>query len=306
MVLNPVSFFIPAYNCDTTVTESVESILNGNFQEGDEIILTNDNSTDSTAEVLEGLQSRFPFLKIYHNERNLGGAATRNNCIRKAQHDLLFCLDSDNLLMPQSMPELRKYIQVQKADIASFQELRYFYESIDTIDTIWRYRPETTLADFLADHRNPGSSGNYLFTKESWIKTGGYPEYSGALDTWGFGFYQLAIGCKMIALPDSGYFHRHGTESYYIRDMNKRNMSLAALQIMIPYLNLIHPEDIDYIMGNEGRLVWYEKLLDRPIRTADNRAGQQGESISPILPKYKPGLIHRILRKLDAMIPIQY
>jgi hypothetical protein len=88
--------------------------------------------------------------------------------------------------------------------------------------------------------------------------------------------------------------------------MNKRNMSLAALQIMIPYLNLIHPEDIDYIMGNEGRLVWYEKLLDRPIRTADNRAGQQGESISPILPKYKPGLIHRILRKLDAMIPIQY
>lgn len=83
-------------------------------------------------------------------------------------------------------------------------------------------------------------------------------------------------------------------------------MSLSALQIIIPYLNLIHPDDIDYIMSREGRLIWIEKLLERPIRTADSNIGQQAESITPNQLQKKPGLIHRILRKLDHLIPIQY
>ena len=43
-----ISFFIPAYNCAKTVTESVISILETNFQEGDELIVVNDCATDNT------------------------------------------------------------------------------------------------------------------------------------------------------------------------------------------------------------------------------------------------------------------
>lgn len=304
--MQPVSFFIPSYNCAATVTESVESILADNFQEGDEIILTNDGSTDATPRVLEELKSRYPFLRIFHNDRNQGGAATRNNCIRQAKHELLFCLDSDNRLIPGSMAALRKYQVDQKADAASFQDQRYFSKTPDLIEYIWQFRTETSLADFLADHRNPGSSGNYLFTRDSWVRAGGYPEFSGALDTWGFGFYQLATGSRMVALPNSGYWHRYGGESYYIRDMNKKNMSLLALQVMMPFLHLIHPEDVDYIMSREHRYNWLDKLVERPLRTADNQTGQNATTLNPVEEKIKPGLIHRVLRKLDRTIPVQY
>ncbi len=306
MNLPPVSYFIPSYNCAATVREAVESILNGNFFEGDEILLTNDGSTDNTAEILSDLSTEYPFLRIYHNELNRGGSATRNICVRQAKHDLLFCLDSDNILIPNTMKELRTYFIEQNADAASFQEQRYFSKTPNIIDYIWRFRTETSLADFLADHRNPGSSGNYLYSRKSWLQAGGYPEFAGALDTWGFGFYQLATGSKMVALPESGYWHRYGGESYYIRDMNKKNMSLAALQVLLPHINLIHPDDVNYIMSKEGRYDWLEKLLERPLRTADRTTGNTAEHINPNKVEIKPGILHRILWKLDRSIPIKY
>jgi glycosyltransferase involved in cell wall biosynthesis len=306
MNLPPVSYFIPSYNCANTVREAVESILNGNFIEGDEILLTNDGSTDNTAEVLSDLSIEYPFLRIYHNEFNRGGSATRNICVRQAKHDLLFCLDSDNILIPNTMKALRTYYIEQKADAASFQEQRYFSKTPNIIDYIWRFRTETSLADFLADHRNPGSSGNYLYSRKSWLQAGGYPEFAGALDTWGFGFYQLATGSKMVALPDSGYWHRYGGQSYYIRDMNKKNMSLAALQVLLPYLHLINPDDVDYIMSRKARYEWLEKLVEKPLRTAEGLTGDNAEHINPNAKFVKPGIIHRILRKLDRSLPENY
>ena len=40
-----VGFVIPAYNAEDTLKESVASILNGNIEDGDEIIIANDCST---------------------------------------------------------------------------------------------------------------------------------------------------------------------------------------------------------------------------------------------------------------------
>jgi len=303
MELAPVSYFIPSYNCASTVIESVQSIIKTNLIEGDEIIMTNDFSTDETGSILETLGSTYPFIKIIHNKRNRGGAATRNICIENAQNNLLFCLDSDNLLADNSMKSLREHQVKTKADITSFQEMRFFSRDKNVYDFTWKFNETTTLSDILADNRNPASSGNYLFTKESWIKANGYPEFSKALDTWGFGFYQLATGSKMVALPGSYYLHRHGTESYYIRDMKSRNMAIATLQIILPYLDKIHPDDIEYILSKEGRYVWIDKLLERPIRTSDNVSGNQIVQITYDNKPPKIKLIKRILRKIDRMIP---
>ena len=97
-----ISFFMPAYNCDVTVEESVESMMDGNFSEGDELVITNDSSTDGTGEVLDELKAKYPELKVVNHLRNKGGAAARNTAIEKTGNPLLFCLDSDNILVPAS------------------------------------------------------------------------------------------------------------------------------------------------------------------------------------------------------------
>jgi glycosyltransferase involved in cell wall biosynthesis len=276
-----ISFFIPAHNCAKTITESVDSIMETNFEDGDELIIVNDFSNDNTPEILKALKEKYPQIRLMAHTTNKGGAAARNRAVENSKHELLFCLDSDNVLEKDSVTILKKELINKKADIASFQEMRYFSsKNIHETNYIWRFLPHINLADFLADHKNPGSSGNYLFSKKSWVKAGGYPQFAGALDTWGFCFRQLATGSRLISLPETYYFHRYGTESYYITDMKRRNMSSVALQIILPFRHLINPEDLEYIMSDEHKLNWFENFDSRPIRIIGQQVGNKSIQIN--------------------------
>jgi glycosyltransferase involved in cell wall biosynthesis len=304
-MMNSISFFIPAYNCSETVAESVDSIMETNFSGDDELIIVNDFSNDGTATTLRQLKEKYPVIVIIEHTWNKGGASARNTAVEIAKHELLFCLDADNVLEKNSIEPLKNELLTQNADIASFQEMRYFntknrYETRYT----WQFLPRTTLADFIADNKNPGSSGNYLFTKNSWLKAKGYPEFAGALDTWGFGFRQLAVGSKLISLPGSYYFHRYGTNSYYIRDMSARTMSIVALQIILPFYHLILPDDLDYIMSKENRFSWFDHLGSRTIRIVGQEVGVQAVSIDTPPPYTKNSLIKKMRKKIKELLSL--
>jgi len=267
--MKSISFFMPAYNCAATVAESVESIMSTNFCEGDELIIVNDFSTDNTVAVLKLLKEQYPAITIINHKRNKGGAAARNTGVENANNDLVFCLDSDNVLEKNSISPLKDFLLAQNADVACFNELRYFSENIASVDETWYYEPGVfTINDLLRGKLAPGGSGNYLFTRSSWLKANGYTEDLGALDTWSFGFKQLMEDCKMVVMPGSYYFHRRGHDSYYMRDAwNKRkSVSLRLIKLIINYIDRIHPDDVNYIFSKKGRYTWFEQLEKHPIR----------------------------------------
>ncbi|GAB3903620.1 glycosyltransferase family 2 protein [Mucilaginibacter boryungensis] len=271
--MNSISFFVPAYNCSATIKEAVESIIATNMVDGDELIVVNDYSTDDTGTVLANLEKLYPQIRIINHIINKGGAAARNTAVEAATHELLFCLDSDNVLAPNSISLLLGHLLEHKAEIASFSELKYFSTTTDTIDGSWHFDlPMYNINHVLSGKLFPGASGNYLFTKNSWQKANGYSEDMGALDTWSFGAKQLFENCKMVVLPGSFYFHRRGHDSYYIRDAwNKRkSVSLRLIKLIIAYIDHIHPADVDYIFSKKGRYSWFDNLDKRPIRVVDN------------------------------------
>ena len=273
-----ISFFIPAYNCSRTIAESVDSIMETNFKTGDELIIVNDCSTDNTAEILLTIKEKYPVIQIITHKRNKGGAAARNTAVEAANHELLFCLDSDNVLEKSSIRPLLNFLIDQQADIACFNELRYFSASIADVEEIWPYKAGVfTITDLLNGNPSPGTSGNYLFNKTSWLKCNGYTEDLGALDTFAFGFKQLMEACKMVVMPGSYYFHRRGYESYYIRDALKRqkSVSLRLIKLIINYIEFIHPADADYIFSKKGRYSWYDNLKTKPIRLIDKKDSEK-------------------------------
>lgn len=275
-----ISFIMPAYNCCETVEESVNSIVNGNYCHRDEIVIVNDCSTDMTGNVLQTLKGKYPFITVLDHPRNKGGAAARNTAVEHAANPLIFCLDSDNILVPGSVCKLKEYLLTHGADIASFQELHYFKGDVAEVTHKWVFREGlVSLADCLAGHIVPGASGNYMYTKQSWLWAGGYPEFAGALDAWGLGFRQLATGAKMVVMPDSFYYHRYGHESYWVRDSRRGKVSMTALQIMIPFLELLYDGDVDYIMGRWGRQRWFDCLDKRPLRVKSGVVGKTGKAV---------------------------
>lgn len=277
-----ISFIIPAYNCEKTITETIESIFNGNFYNGDEIIIINDASTDKTLEIAIGLKSIHPEIKIYSHNINKGSAAaSRNTGIDNSTNDLIFCLDADNVLEPKSIEKLKGYLFDQKADISTFGEIHYFIKNIKEITHKWIYKKEIELQDALSGDYWPGPSGNYLFTKESWLKAGRYNEsIGGAYDSWAFGIKQLATGAKMVALRNSHYFHRCGYDSTFVRDEKKLKPSIIGLCTLLPFLHLIDESDVEYIMSKENRENWLENLKNRPIKTRIGKAGLNGGLIT--------------------------
>lgn len=268
-----ISFFIPAYNCSATIIEALDSIVDGNLKDGDELVVVNDCSTDSTAEVLENYAKKFP-VKVIHHHINKGGGAARNTAIEHCTHELLFCLDSDNILAPNSISNLKDYLIETSADAAVFQHLHYFSNSTKEVTNIWTLpQGEFKKSQALSQPYTPGSGGNYMFTKESWIKAGRYPDFSGSLDTWGFGLRQLLTGSKVVVLKDSFYYHRLLDNSYYLRDAWKRrkSISLRATQLLIPFFDHINDADINYILGKKHRYDWFDNLDKRPITIIANK-----------------------------------
>lgn len=307
-----ISFIVPAYNCELTITETLDSIINNNINNGDEIVVVNDASTDGTEALLDKYMQEYDYVHVVNHYRNKGGAAARNTAVENTKNELVFCLDSDNVLVKGSADRLKKHLIKEYADVVSFQELRYFKSCITDVTHKWVFKDgKTTLADALAGGVVPIASGNYLFTKDSWRRAGGYPEFAGALDAWGFGLRQLATGSKMVVLSDSFYYHRYGHESYWIRDFKNGKTSLTALQIIIPYIDQIVDTDIDYIVGRKGRHVWFEQRDQRPLRMKNGVVGTTGYVVNLSNPMKSNGgdvnmfknLVNFIGNQINRLLP---
>ena len=199
---------------------------------------------------------------------------------------------------------LKEFMMRSGADAAAFQEIWYFQKRKEAVTHKWTFAVGAiTLSDCLAGPVVPGASGNYMFTKESWLRAGGYPEFAGALDAWGFGFQQLAAGCKMVVMPSAFYYHRYGHDSYWVRDSRGSSMSLKALQLMIPFFDLISEKDVDRIMSRKGRRTWFERLEERPIRVKSGHVGQTGKRVpSQESHRVENGWLRNNVRRLRTLV----
>ena len=296
-----ISFIIPAFNCENTLTETVESIFDENFIDGDEVVIINDNSTDRTIDVIKNLINRYNKKIIYfsHSE-NRGGAAARNTAVMKSKNNLIFCLDSDNILKKSSIDMLYNKLKNENADVASFQSLWYFNNDVNKIIKIWNFKiGMVTLADCLSSWIVPISSGNYLYTKKSWSEVGGYVEGSGALDAWSFGLNQVAMGLKFVVLENTGYYHRIGHQSYWTRDSRKGNLSEKGAIILLKIKNLLSDDSIKYLESDFGRTNWMKELEKNRIKECSGKVGTGGDEIN--LELWISRILKMILKKFNEL-----
>jgi glycosyltransferase involved in cell wall biosynthesis len=294
-----VSFVMPAFNSAGTIVESIESIMDGNFEDGDEMIVVNDGSTDNTVEVVENLRKKYPVIKLISYSDNRGCPAARNVGYTATRHPIIFNLYSDDLLVPGSVKLLKDYMISENADMAGFGAGHYFQKDKRKVTHKWVFIPGVlSFADFLAGDINPGPGGDYMFTKELWERVGGVWEYGKGLhEAWGFTLKCLAAGAKVVVMPNSFYHHRYGHNSLFARESKKENeISLMATKMITPYLDRLNEEDAAYIKSEEGSKNWYNTTAHAPIRLKGQPAGKTGVIVVPPKEKIKRVFV-RLIRK---------
>lgn len=250
-----ISFIIPCYNCEEWLEDTIESIYEQNLEDSFEIICTDDVSTDDTYNLLCALSLIHPEVKVFRHTTHLGTGATRNTCVRMSQGDLIFCLDAGNVLEPDSVEDLMEWLDITQSDIACFSQTRYFIEDLEEVARANYQTPDEQyrLQDVLQTVDSPLFSGNYLYTRESFNRAGGYPTQYGALDAFTFGFEQIAHGCKLTYLPETFYWHLANNDRYFFQESLKSQVSSPFFQFLLDHRDLLKKRTIR----------WLEKELKR-------------------------------------------
>src|SRR5690606_25904165 len=92
-----VSLFIPVYNTELFIAQTIESVLAQTFTDY-ELIIVDDCSTDSSYEICKSYADRDPRIKLYRNEQNLGMMPNWNKGISLATGKYFMKLDADDLI----------------------------------------------------------------------------------------------------------------------------------------------------------------------------------------------------------------
>lgn len=100
-----VSVIVPVYNSEQELRDCLDSLVE-QTEKDIEIIVIDDASTDNSPEIEAEYQKKYPNVKVYRNERNLGQSETRNRGIELAGGDYIAFLDSDDYVNPGMYEEL--------------------------------------------------------------------------------------------------------------------------------------------------------------------------------------------------------
>jgi glycosyltransferase involved in cell wall biosynthesis len=125
-----VSICLASYNGEKFIKEQIASILN-QLAANDELIISDDNSTDNTLKVINSFQDTR--IKLFFNEKVKGPVGNFENAISKANGDIIFLADQDDVWMPNKIKEHlelhRKYDLVMSDAVVVDENGNIIFES---------------------------------------------------------------------------------------------------------------------------------------------------------------------------------
>lgn len=120
-----LSIIIPVFNVEKYIRPCIESVYQQGLNDADfEVIIVNDGTKDHSMEVIADIIQQHSNI-IVINQENLGLSMARNNGMAKATGEYIMFIDSDDLLIENSIPYLLHKAISSKADlvVADFMKM---------------------------------------------------------------------------------------------------------------------------------------------------------------------------------------
>lgn len=233
---NPViSVVVPCYNQAIYLPETLQSVLEQEFQDW-ECIIVNDGSSDNTEDIARQWEEKDKRFKYLYKD-NGGLSDARNYGIEHASGKYILPLDSDDKIG-------RLYIyEAIKAFIAN-SNVKLVYSNLILFGTKDQKLviPDYRYEDMLTENRIFCSG---IFRKEDYLKTNGYnPNMKGGLEDWDFWLSLLIPDDIVVKLSDFHFFYRI-KEGSMLRSIDHAKNEQLLLQLFrnhVPlYLRYFNP-----------------------------------------------------------------
>lgn len=153
-----VSVIIPTYNRAKVLPEAIDSVLKQTHPVL-EIIVVDDGSTDNTKEVCEQYQNITTLQPVvrYIYQQNQGVSAARNTGIHASQAEYLIFLDSDDLLLPETVEIGLHHITSRPETGFVFGHYNFMYINPDgsyTLDKSFDHPPPVASYETILAHQH--------------------------------------------------------------------------------------------------------------------------------------------------------
>ena len=166
--MNPqISIIIPMYNAEKYIKECIESILRQEYTDF-EVIIVNDGSTDNSGLIVKSIAGDDRRLH-YLEQQNTGVCGARNAGLDAASGELIFFMDADDWLEPDSLDVLYSEYQRTNSDMIvgdirfvgdlRIRNLYVFDKSFTTTDKEWIDKYEMACIGY-GYNPNPGTKYN--------------------------------------------------------------------------------------------------------------------------------------------------
>lgn len=223
-----VSIIMGAYNCEQTIRNCIDSIINQTYENW-EFIICDDCSTDNTLLILNEYQKKDNRIVVIHNDKNLRLAATLNKCLSMAQGKYIARMDADDESLPNRIEKQVEFLEKNaEIDVVGCNRIVFDDNGEKGIRTsIERPNKNILIKD------TPFAHPTIMMKKEVYDKLGGYASNKATmraedLELW-FRFYEHNF--KGYNLQEVLYKYRESREDY-----SKRSF-IAGVQTAKVYLN---------------------------------------------------------------------
>lgn len=149
-----ISIIIPCYNSAPYLRNCLDSVLTQTINLHHlQLIIINDASTDSTADILSEYESRYPHeILLLNLSENQGQGYARNLALTYASGTYILYVDADDLIAPYSIELLLNHATLLQCDILEFCFTRN-YNDLTNLSTAFTINPSAYTISTTSQHQ---------------------------------------------------------------------------------------------------------------------------------------------------------
>ena len=102
-----VSILLPVYNSETTIQETIDSILCQTYSDF-ELVIINDGSSDKSEQIIGQYSDKR--IRYYKNEQNKGLIYTLNRGLDLCNGEYIARIDADDIMLPTRLEKQTNYM----------------------------------------------------------------------------------------------------------------------------------------------------------------------------------------------------
>ncbi len=226
-----ISVCLTTYNGEKYLLEQLQSILS-QLSQDDEVIISDDGSTDKTLEIIEKIGDRR--IRAFKNQQSKGVISNVENALKQVNGELIFLADQDDIWLPEKVSicttALEQCDLVVSDCFVTDKELnithKSFYELNNSRQNKWK-----------ALIRNPYLGCCMAFHRKVLHKVLPFPKNIPMHDIWIGNMAAFHFNVKFI--PDKLiYYRRHGsntstaseaTKAGILKQINYRTSLISSL-----------------------------------------------------------------------------